>query len=68
MKKNLGLLIALIGIIAIGCALTFTPNYSFNPGDSNSGTDASSPLFFGSLIVFGAGVVIYAEAVSKKKA
>ncbi len=63
MKKNLGLLIALIGICIAGGAMVFTPTHALNAGDSNSGIDASAALFFGALIVFGAGVVIYAGAI-----
>jgi len=71
MKKNLGLLIALIGICIAGGAMVLTPNYSTNAVDTNSGIDASAAIFFGALVVFGAGVVIYANAVTpnaKKRA
>ena len=64
MKKNLGLLIALIGIVIAGGAMVFTPNHALNPADSNSGLDASATLFFSALIVFGAGVVIYANSLA----
>jgi hypothetical protein len=63
MKKNLGLLIALIGICIAGGAMVFTPTHALNAGDSNSGINASAALFFSALIVFGAGVVIYAGAI-----
>jgi len=43
--------------------MVFTPNHALNAGDSVSGISASAPLFFSSLIVFGAGVVIYAGSV-----
>jgi len=64
MKKNLGLLIALIGICIAGGAMIFTPDHALNAADSNSGISASAALFFSALIVFGAGVVIYAGSVA----
>lgn len=64
MKKNLGLLIAFIGIFTAGAAMVFTPNHTLNPADSVSGLNASAALFFSALIIFGAGVVIYANAVA----
>lgn len=67
MKKNIGIVIALVGILVVVYTLLFTPNYSFNPVDSNSGLDAAAPVFFSGLIVFGAGVVIYANAVAAAK-
>ncbi|GAB3913776.1 hypothetical protein [Mucilaginibacter boryungensis] len=67
MKKNLGLIIALAGILVVLYSLFFTPNHSFNPVDSNSGLDASAPLFFSAIIVFGVGVVIYANAAAAEK-
>ena len=69
--KNLGLIIALIGICIAGGAMVFTPPHALNAGDSNSGINASAALFFGALIVFGAGVVLYANALptnSQKRA
>ena len=63
MKKTLGLAIALIGILIAGGAMVFTPDHALNLADSNSGISASAALFFSALIVFGAGVVIYATAV-----
>lgn len=65
--KNLGLLIALVGILVVASALAFTPSFSFNPVDSTNGVKSAAPLFFSGLIVFGAGVVIYANAVAPKK-
>lgn len=63
MKKILGLAIALIGILIAGGAMVFTPQHTLNLADSNNGTSASAALFFSALIVFGAGVVIYATSV-----
>ena len=65
--KNIGLLIALVGILGVGSALTFTPAHSFNPADSVNGIKASAPLFFCSLIVFGAGIVMFANSVAAAK-
>ena len=64
MKKNLGLIIAFIGICTAAALMVFTPNHALNAGDSVSGINASAALFFSALIVFGAGVVIYAGAVA----
>ena len=61
--KKVGLIIALIGICIAGGAMVFTPNHALNAGDSNSGINASAALFFGALIVFGAGVVIYSNNI-----
>jgi hypothetical protein len=61
--KNLGLLIALVGICIAAGAMVFTPPHALNAGDSNSGINASAALFFGALIVFGAGVVMYANSL-----
>jgi len=65
MKKTLGLAIALIGILTAGGAMVFTPDHTLNMGDSTNGISASAPLFFTALIVFGAGVVIYATSVPR---
>jgi hypothetical protein len=67
MKKNLGLLIALAGILVVLYSLFFTPNHSFNPVDSNSGLDSSALMFFTAIIVFGIGVVIYASSIDNTK-
>jgi hypothetical protein len=61
--KNLGLFIAFVGICLVGGTVVFTPSHSFNVVDSNNGVAASAAMFFGSLIVFGAGVVILANAI-----
>jgi hypothetical protein len=68
MKKNLGLLIAFIGICTAGGAMVFTPNHALNAGDSGSGVSASAALFFSALIIFGAGVVIYSTSVVRNSA
>lgn len=64
--KILGLLIAFIGILILACTVFFTPSHSFNAADSTNGTSANAAIFFGGLIVFGAGVVVYANSVAKK--
>jgi hypothetical protein len=61
--KNLGLLIALVGICIAAGAMVFTPPHALNAGDSTNGVNASAALFFSALIVFGAGVVVYANAI-----
>ena len=66
--KILGLLAAFIGIVIVGSALVFTKANTYNVVDSNSSLNASAAIFFGGLIVFGAGVVTYAIAVAPKKA
>jgi len=64
--KILGLLIAFIGIMIVAGSVILTPTHSFNVVDSNTGLKASAGIFFGGLIVFGAGVVIYANYIAKK--
>jgi hypothetical protein len=59
MKKILGLAITFAGILAVAGGFIFTPKHTFNPADSVSGLDASAPLVFGGLVVFGIGLVIY---------
>lgn len=63
--KILGLLIAFIGLLILACTVLLTPAHSFNVADSNNGISANAGLFFGGLIVFGAGIVIYANALAK---
>lgn len=65
--KNLGMIIALIGFLMVAGALSLTPNYTNNLTDSNSGLNASAPIFFSGAIVFGAGVVILANALFAAK-
>ncbi len=62
--KKLGLIIAFVGICIAGGAMVFTPNHALNAADSNSGINANAALFFTALIVFGAGVVIYANSLA----
>ncbi len=63
--KILGLLIAFIGLLILACTVILTPAHSFNVADSTNGISANAGLFFGGLIVFGAGIVIYANAIAK---
>lgn len=65
--RLLGTIIALLGIAIVAGALIFTPNYTNNIVDSNSGLNASAPLFFTGTVVFGAGVVIMANAIFAEK-
>jgi hypothetical protein len=65
--KNFGLLITLVGILIVAGALILTPSHNLNAVDSNSDLHASAALFFGGVIVFGAGVVMYAGAVAPKR-
>lgn len=67
MKKNLGLLVALIGILIVGGSVVLTPSHAFNVADSTNGIEASAAIFFGGLIIFGAGVVILANAIAADK-
>ncbi|MEX8547518.1 MAG: hypothetical protein V5804_07945 [Mucilaginibacter sp.] len=64
--KILGLLVGFLGILILACTVILTPAHSFNPADSTNGTSANAAIFFGGLIVFGAGVVLYANAIEKK--
>lgn len=67
MKKYLGLIVALVGIIIVGASVIFTPSHAFNVVDSSNGLNASAGIFFAGLIVFGGGVVMYASAVTPQK-
>lgn len=63
--KVLGLIIAALGLLIVAGAATLTPAHSFNVADSNNGISANAAIFFGGLIVFGAGVVTYASSLGK---
>jgi hypothetical protein len=65
--RNLGIIIALAGILIVAGALTFTPIIKYNLVDSNSGLDASAAIFFGGIIIFGVGTVILANALDKSR-
>lgn len=64
--KNIGLFIAFLGMAIVGGSLIFTPQHSFNPVDSDTGLKAEAAIFFGGILVFGAGVVMYANAIMPK--
>jgi len=64
--KNIGLLIAFVGMAIVGGSLILTPQHAFNPVDSDAGLGAAAAIFFGGILVFGAGVVMYANSVMPK--
>lgn len=64
--KNIGLFIAFVGMAIVGGSLVLTPSHAFNVVDSNSGLNAAAAVFFGGILVFGAGVVMYANSVMPK--
>lgn len=63
MKKTLGLIITLIGIVIVGGSFIFTPDHALNLADSNSGLSASAGLAYGGFIVFGIGIVLYISSL-----
>ncbi len=62
MKKNLGLAIAVIGLLIVIGSVILTPFHAPNVGDSNNSTNFGSIEFFAGLIIFGAGIVVFANA------
>ena len=67
MKKNIGLIIAVVGILIVAGSIILTPFHSFNVGDSNNGTSFGSIEFFAGLIIFGAGIVVFANSQGTQK-
>ena len=67
MKKNIGTLILIIGILIVVGSVALTNAHSFNPADSDSGTHAAALVFFGGLAVFGVGVVMLANSLPNYK-
>lgn len=65
--KNIGLIIAFLGIAMLGSALIFTPPHTNNPADSISGIDFGSPFFYSGIVIFGIGIILFANAVQKAK-
>jgi hypothetical protein len=63
MKKTLGLIITLAGILIIAGAFVLTPPHAVNAGDSVNGISASAPLAFGGFITFGIGIVLYISSL-----
>lgn len=61
MKKNLGTIITLIGLVILIVSLVIIPAHSHNPVDSGNGLYAAAAEFFAGLIICGAGVVILAN-------
>ncbi len=63
MKKTLGLIITIIGILIVAGAFTFTPVRALNPADSGSGLSASAGLSYAGFITFGIGIVLYISSL-----
>jgi drug/metabolite transporter (DMT)-like permease len=63
MKKTLGLVITAIGILIVVGAFTLTPPHALNPGDSNSGINASAGFAYAGFITFGIGIVLYISSL-----
>ncbi|MFD0748942.1 hypothetical protein ACFQZS_02240 [Mucilaginibacter calamicampi] len=61
--KNLGLVIALVGLAIIAGCFFLTPPHSLNPADSESGIHASAMATYGGFIVFGVGIVMYISSL-----
>ena len=61
--KNLGLVIALVGLAIIAGCFFLTPPHALNPADSESGIDASAMATYGGFIVFGVGIVMYISSL-----
>lgn len=67
MKKTLGLAIAIIGLAVVIGSVIFTPFHAMNVGDSGNSTNFGSIEFFAGLITFGAGIVVFANAIASEK-
>jgi hypothetical protein len=63
MKKTLGLIITLIGILIVASAFVFTPDHALNAADSGNGISASAVLAFSGFITFGIGIVLYISSL-----
>ncbi|MEO8884693.1 MAG: hypothetical protein ABI367_01435 [Mucilaginibacter sp.] len=63
MKKTLGLIITLIGILIVGGAFVLTPDHALNAADSVNGIQASAALAYSGFITFGVGVVLYISSL-----
>jgi hypothetical protein len=63
MKKTLGLIITLIGIIIVVGAFSLTPDHALNPADSVNGINASAPLTYCGFVTFGVGIVLYISSL-----
>lgn len=67
MKKNIGLVIAVIGLLVVIGSVALTPFHAMNVGDSGNSTNFGSIEFFAGLITFGAGIVVFANASAAEK-
>ncbi len=63
MKKTLGLIITLVGILIVVSAFVFKPDHALNAADSGNGISASAGLTYGGFIVFGIGIVLYISSL-----
>ena len=61
--KYLGILLVIVGVLAVAAGFILTPAHSFNPVDSNSGLQNAAGQVYGGLIVFGVGLVMYMTSV-----
>lgn len=67
MKKNIGLVIAVIGLLVVIGSVALTPFHAMNVGDSGNSTNYGSIEFFAGLITFGAGIVVFANGSAEEK-
>jgi len=63
MKKNIGTLILIIGVLVIVSSVVLTPAATFNPADSSAGTKAAAAIFFGGVAISGVGIVLLANSL-----
>jgi|AraplaCL_Cvi_mCL_1032061.scaffolds.fasta_scaffold28220_2 hypothetical protein len=63
MKRTLGLIITLVGILIVAGAFVLTPDHALNAADSGNGISASAPLAYGGFITFGIGIVLYISSL-----
>jgi len=61
--KFLGIILVIVGVLAVAAGFILTPAHSFNVVDSNSGLDTAAGQVYGGLIVFGVGLVLYMTSV-----
>lgn len=67
MKKNLGIIIIVIGVIILAGSVILTPAHSLNLVDSDNSTHSAAAEFLLGLIIAGAGTVVLANSISDKK-
>lgn len=63
MKRTLGLVITVLGLLIIAGGFIFTASPSHTPFDSASSTNAAAGLVYGGFIVFGIGLILYATTI-----